>query len=99
MVAGAGLALAQAPPAAAQPAGRSKLDEVRARGKVIVGVTSEAPPFGFIDDKGELASTSTSPRSSPRRRSATTARSSCSSRGSRRAGRTRRTAPSTSASW
>ena len=33
---------------------KSKLDEVRARGKVIVGVTSEAPPFGFIDDKGEL---------------------------------------------
>ena len=27
---------------------------MRARGKVIVGVTSEAPPFGFIDDKGEL---------------------------------------------
>jgi polar amino acid transport system substrate-binding protein len=56
-MAGAGLVLAQAPPAAAQqPAasGRSKLDEVRARGKLIVGVTSEAPPFGFIDDKGEL---------------------------------------------
>ena len=55
--AGAGLVLAQAQPAAAQqPAapGRSKLDEVRARGKLIVGVTSEAPPFGFIDDKGEL---------------------------------------------
>src|SRR5205807_1303420 len=52
-MAGAGLVLAQAPPAAAQqPAasGRSKLDEVRARGKLIVGVTSEAPPFGFIDD-------------------------------------------------
>ena len=57
MVAGAGLLLAQTQPSAAQPAsapGRSKLDEVRARGKVIVGVTSEAPPFGFIDDKGEL---------------------------------------------
>jgi polar amino acid transport system substrate-binding protein len=56
-VAGAGLVLAQAQPAAAQqpaPSGRSKLDEVRARGKLIVGVTSEAPPFGFIDDKGEL---------------------------------------------
>ena len=52
--------VAQAQPAAAQQpgapaaAGRSKLDEVRARGKVIVGVTSEAPPFGFIDEKGEL---------------------------------------------
>jgi polar amino acid transport system substrate-binding protein len=56
--AGAGLVLAQATPAAAQAAGtaaavgRSKLDEVRARGKVIVGVTSEAPPFGFIDENG-----------------------------------------------
>jgi polar amino acid transport system substrate-binding protein len=57
-MAGAGLVLAQAQPTAAQPAtpasGKSKLDEVRARGKVIVGVTSEAPPFGFIDEKGEL---------------------------------------------
>lgn len=56
--AGAGLVLAQTAPAAAQQpasAGRSRLDEVRARGKLIVGVTSEAPPFGFIDDKGELA--------------------------------------------
>jgi polar amino acid transport system substrate-binding protein len=59
LVAGAGLVLAQAAPAGAQPAaptpGRSKLDEVRARGRLIVGVTSEAPPFGFIDDKNELA--------------------------------------------
>ena len=61
VAAGAGLVLAQAPPASAQQAastaaaaGKSKLDEARARGKVIVGVTSEAPPFGFIDDKGEL---------------------------------------------
>jgi len=56
-VAGAGVVLAQGQPAAAQqpaPSARSKLDEVRARGKLIVGVTSEAPPFGFIDDKGEL---------------------------------------------
>jgi polar amino acid transport system substrate-binding protein len=58
---GAGMILAQARPAGAQttpaaaPGGnKSKLDEVRARGKVIVGVTSEAPPFGFIDEKGEL---------------------------------------------
>jgi polar amino acid transport system substrate-binding protein len=57
LAAGAGTVLAQAPSAAAQaadPAVKSKLDEVRARGKVIVGVTSEAPPFGFIDEKGEL---------------------------------------------
>jgi polar amino acid transport system substrate-binding protein len=53
--------LSQTQPASAQQAagtaagvGKSKLDEVRARGKVIVGVTSEAPPFGFIDEKGEL---------------------------------------------
>jgi polar amino acid transport system substrate-binding protein len=58
VVAGAGLVLAQTTPSTAQPAGapgHSRLDEVRARGKLIVGVTSEAPPFGFIDDKGELA--------------------------------------------
>ena len=57
-MAGAGFVLAQAQPAAAQQAtqaaGRSKLDEVRTRGKIIVGITSEAPPFGFVDDKGEL---------------------------------------------
>jgi polar amino acid transport system substrate-binding protein len=33
---------------------KSRLDEVRARGKVIVGTSSEAPPFGFIDEKGNL---------------------------------------------
>lgn len=33
---------------------KSKLDEVMTRGKVIVGVSSEAPPFGFIDKNGEL---------------------------------------------
>jgi polar amino acid transport system substrate-binding protein len=61
VVAGTGFVLAQGVPAfAQQPAapasgsGRSKLDEIRARGKIIVGVTSEAPPFGFIDEKGEL---------------------------------------------
>jgi polar amino acid transport system substrate-binding protein len=57
-MAGAGLMMAQTQaPASAQqqvPSGSSKLDEVRARGKLIVGVTSEAPPFGFIDEKGEL---------------------------------------------
>ena len=40
--------------AAASAQEKSRLDEVLARGKVIVGVTSEAPPFGFVDDKGEL---------------------------------------------
>ncbi|MBB3067006.1 transporter substrate-binding domain-containing protein [Limibacillus halophilus] len=55
IAAGAGLVAAQVTPASAQTAGtKSKLDEVRERGKVIVGVTSEAPPFGFIDEKGEL---------------------------------------------
>ena len=57
VAAGAGAVLAQAPSAVAQAtdqAVKSKLDEVRVRGKVIVGVTSEAPPFGFIDEKGEL---------------------------------------------
>jgi polar amino acid transport system substrate-binding protein len=57
-VAGAGLIVAQAGPAVAQESaaggGKSKLDEVLARGKIIVGVTSEAPPFGFIDDKNQL---------------------------------------------
>ena len=58
IVAGAGLVVAQSTPAPAQQAAaalRSRLDEVRARGKLIVGVTSEAPPFGYVDDKGELA--------------------------------------------
>lgn len=58
-IAGAGLVVAQgaaaaAPESAASAGGKSKLDEVLARGKVIVGVTSEAPPFGFVDDKGQL---------------------------------------------
>ncbi|CAN1493591.1 HisJ ABC-type amino acid transport/signal transduction systems, periplasmic component/domain [Burkholderiaceae bacterium] len=38
----------------AQAQEKSKLDEVLQRGKVIVGVTSEAPPFGFVDEKGVL---------------------------------------------
>src|SRR6266581_6064076 len=58
VVGAAGLVVAQAGPVAAQESaaagGKSKLDEVLARGKIIVGVTSEAPPFGFIDDKGQL---------------------------------------------
>jgi len=40
-------------PANAQ-SGDSKLFEVLKRGKVIVGVTSEVPPFGSVDDKGNL---------------------------------------------
>jgi polar amino acid transport system substrate-binding protein len=40
-------------PANAQ-SGDSKLFEVLKRGKVIVGVTSEVPPFGAVDDKGNL---------------------------------------------
>lgn len=40
--------------AAADAQEKSRLDEVLARGKVIVGVSSEAPPFGFVDEKGEL---------------------------------------------
>src|SRR5271169_4077866 len=58
VVGAAGLIVAQAGPAVAQEStvagGKSKLDEVLARGKIIVGVTSEAPPFGFIDDKSQL---------------------------------------------
>jgi polar amino acid transport system substrate-binding protein len=57
LAAGAGAVLAETRTAAAQstdPAVKSKLDEIRARGKVVVGVTSEAPPFGFVDEKGEL---------------------------------------------
>lgn len=33
---------------------KSRLDEIMARGSLIVGTSSEAPPFGFIDEKGEL---------------------------------------------
>jgi polar amino acid transport system substrate-binding protein len=40
--------------AANAQSGDSKLFEVLKRGKVIVGVTSEVPPFGSIDDKGNL---------------------------------------------
>ena len=39
-------------PAIAQE--KSRLDEILARGRVVVGVTSEAPPFGFVDERGEL---------------------------------------------
>jgi polar amino acid transport system substrate-binding protein len=50
LLATAGLMLS----AAAHAQEKSRLDEVMQRGKVIVGVTSEAPPFGFIDEKGDL---------------------------------------------
>ncbi|KRQ11341.1 murein transglycosylase [Bradyrhizobium manausense] len=33
---------------------KSRLDEILARGKLVVGVSSESPPFGFVDEKGEL---------------------------------------------
>ncbi|CUX07048.1 Glutamine-binding protein GlnH [Agrobacterium fabacearum S56] len=33
---------------------KSRLDEILSRGKLIVGVSSESPPFGFVDEKGEL---------------------------------------------
>lgn len=48
----AAAAMLLAGPAQAQE--KSRLDEIMARGKVLVGVSSEAPPFGFIDEKGEL---------------------------------------------
>lgn len=32
----------------------SRLDEILSRGKLIVGVSSESPPFGFVDENGEL---------------------------------------------
>ena len=46
MLVASGVAHAQAP--------KSRLDEVLARGHVIVGTSSEAPPFGFVNDKGDL---------------------------------------------
>jgi polar amino acid transport system substrate-binding protein len=50
----AGLALAFGSAANAQDQGTSKLYEVLKRGKVIVGVTSEVPPFGSVGANGEL---------------------------------------------
>jgi polar amino acid transport system substrate-binding protein len=47
-------ALLMLPFAVAHSQETSKLDEVLQRGKVIVGVTSESPPFGYIDESGEL---------------------------------------------
>lgn len=33
---------------------KSKLDEVLEKGYVVIGTSSEAPPFGFVDENGEL---------------------------------------------
>src|SRR5690242_5695958 len=44
--------LGAAVPASAQQ--QSQFDVVMKRGTLVVGVSSEAPPFGFIDDKGQL---------------------------------------------
>lgn len=41
-------------PIAASAQEHSRLDDILKRGKVIVGVSSEAPPFGYIDEKGDL---------------------------------------------
>lgn len=50
----AAFVFAAMPILASHAAEQSKLDEVLQRGKVIVGVTSESPPFGFIDQSGNL---------------------------------------------
>lgn len=52
VLAGLALAIGAAAPGVAQEA--SRLDEMLARGKLIVGVSSESPPFGFVDESGEL---------------------------------------------
>lgn len=41
-----------ATPADAQE--KSRLDEIKGRGHLIVGTSSESPPFGFVDEKGAL---------------------------------------------
>lgn len=38
---------------AAKPAAASYLDTIKARGKLVVGVFSDKPPFGFVDEKGQ----------------------------------------------
>jgi polar amino acid transport system substrate-binding protein len=48
------VALATACAPSAQDPGTSKLYEVQKRGKLIVGVTSEVPPFGFIGPDGQM---------------------------------------------
>lgn len=39
--------------AAAAPASASYLDKIKARDKLIVGVFTDKPPFGFVDEKGK----------------------------------------------
>lgn len=51
-VAGLAIILTATSQVAAQE--QSRLDEMLARGKLIVGVSSESPPFGFVDESGEL---------------------------------------------
>ena len=48
------LATTFAATASAQDQGTSKLYEVQKRGKLIVGVTSEVPPFGFVGPDGQM---------------------------------------------
>jgi polar amino acid transport system substrate-binding protein len=48
------LATTWAGAASAQDQSASKLYEVRKRGKLIVGVTSEVPPFGFVGPDGQI---------------------------------------------
>jgi len=50
----AGVLLAIGVTGAAHAQEASRLDEILSRGKLIVGVSSESPPFGFVDEKGEL---------------------------------------------
>ncbi len=52
VLAGLALVIGTAAPGVAQEA--SRLDEMLSRGKLIVGVSSESPPFGFVDESGEL---------------------------------------------
>ncbi|MCO8164920.1 transporter substrate-binding domain-containing protein [Pseudomonas sp. 21LCFQ010] len=44
---------AAAPAQAAAPAPASYLDKIKARDKLIVGVFTDKPPFGFVDEKGK----------------------------------------------
>ena len=53
--AGAALAQAQTPPAAGAPgASGNKLQEILARGRLIVGTGTDIPPFYFRNEQGEL---------------------------------------------
>jgi polar amino acid transport system substrate-binding protein len=48
------LLITMSAPASAQQQPRSTLDVVKERGTLIAGVKSDYPPFGYIDEKGEL---------------------------------------------